>query len=171
MGLTQQQQAYYMGEALKEAQKAAALGEVPIGAVVVVDQQIVGRGFNLRERFEDPSQHAEFQAILAASRMFKTWRLPNAQVFVTIEPCIMCAGLMQQARIQAVYYGAEDYKAGGVHSMYQILEDERLNHQVEVHSGVRSDEAQALMKNFFQAIRKRQKAKKRARKMQAQGDN
>lgn len=171
MGLTQQQQAYYMGEALKEAQKAAALGEVPIGAVVVVDEQIVGRGFNLRERFEDPSQHAEFQAILAASRALKTWRLPNAQVFVTIEPCIMCAGLIQQARIQDVYYGAEDYKAGGVHSMYQILEDERLNHQVEVHAGIKADEAQTLMKDFFQAIRKRQKAKKRARKMQVQEGN
>ncbi|WP_206212047.1 tRNA adenosine(34) deaminase TadA [Weissella coleopterorum] len=162
--LTETQIHTWMGEALGEAKKAYALGEVPIGAVVVLDGQIIGRGFNLRERFEDPSQHAEFQAVLEASRHQKSWRLPDAHLFVTIEPCIMCAGLLQQARIKTVYYGAEDPKAGGVHSMYHLLEDERLNHQVEVHQGIRATEASALMKAFFKAIRIRQKAAKKARR-------
>lgn len=159
-----------MGAALVEAKKAYALGEVPIGAVVVLDGQIIGRGFNLRERFEDPSQHAEFQAVLEASRNQKSWRLPEAELFVTIEPCIMCAGLLQQARIKTVYYGAEDYKAGGVHSMYHLLEDDRLNHQVEVHQGVRETEASALMKDFFRAIRIRQKAAKKVRRQREDQD-
>ncbi len=162
--LTEQQIHTFMGAALVEAKKAYALGEVPIGAVVVLDGQIIGRGFNLRERFEDPSQHAEFQAVLEASRQQKSWRLPEAELFVTVEPCIMCAGLLQQARIKTVYYGAEDYKAGGVHSMYHLLEDDRLNHQVEVHQGVRATEASTLMKDFFKAIRIRQKAAKKARR-------
>ncbi|MCM0582939.1 nucleoside deaminase [Weissella diestrammenae] len=150
----------FMGEAIQEAKKAAALGEVPIGAVVVLNGQIIGRGFNLRERFHDPSQHAEFQAILAASRYMKSWRLTGAQVFVTIEPCIMCAGLIQQARIESVYYGAADPKAGGVESMYHILSDSRLNHQVAVYPGVRAEETGNLLRHFFRAIRQRRKQEK-----------
>lgn len=162
--LTPEQIDHFMGEAIMEAHKAEALGEVPIGAVVVVDGQIIARGFNLRERLKDPSQHAEYQAIVEASRVLHSWRLPDAQVFVTLEPCIMCAGLIQQTRITDVYYGAEDPKAGGVHSMYHLLEDERLNHQVQVHQGVRAAETSEMLTNFFRKIRAQQKAAKRARK-------
>ncbi|MDR3190373.1 MAG: nucleoside deaminase [Lactobacillaceae bacterium] len=158
--LTDAQIDWFMQQAIIEARKAEALGEVPIGAVVVIDGKIVARGFNLRERLQDPSQHAEYQAIVEASRLQRSWRLPDAQVFVTLEPCIMCAGLMQQARVTDVYYGAEDPKAGGVHSMYHLLEDERLNHQVTVHSGIREAETSQMLTNFFKTIRKRQKARK-----------
>ncbi|MDR3241901.1 MAG: nucleoside deaminase [Lactobacillaceae bacterium] len=163
--MTPEQIEFYMGEAIKEANKAGALGEVPIGAIVVLDGKIVGRGFNLRERFQDPSQHAEFQAILEATRNVHSWRLPEAQVFVTIEPCIMCAGLIQQTRIQDVYYGAEDPKAGGVHSMYHLLDDQRLNHQVEVHSGIREQETGDLLRSFFKAVRAKNKVAKKAQKL------
>ncbi|KRN32300.1 tRNA adenosine(34) deaminase TadA [Weissella halotolerans] len=162
--LTPEEVEYFMGQALQEAKKAAALGEVPIGAVVVLKGQIIGRGFNLRERAQDASQHAEVMAITEASRYLHSWRLPEAQLFVTLEPCIMCAGLIQQTRIDKLYYGAEDPKGGAVNSLYQILADQRLNHQVEVNAGVRQSEASQLLKAFFKAIRQRQKAVKRARK-------
>ena len=159
--LTPEQVDYFMGEAIKEAKKAGALGEVPIGAVVVQHGEIIGRGFNLRERLEDASQHAELQAITEANRLVKSWRLPDAQLFVTLEPCIMCAGIIQQSRISDVYYGAEDPKAGAVHSMYHILEDERLNHQVHVHQGIREQESGDMLRNFFREIRKQKKAEKK----------
>lgn len=165
--LTPEEIDFFMGQAILEAKKAGALGEVPIGAVVVQDGRIISRGFNLRERFEDASQHAEFQAILEANRFLKSWRLPDAQLFVTLEPCIMCAGLIQQTRITDVYYGAEDPKAGGVHSMYHILEDDRLNHQVQVHQGIREQETGDLLRDFFRAIRKQKKAAKKARQAAA----
>lgn len=152
---------YYMSEALNEAKKAGMIGEVPIGAVVVYNHQIIGRGFNLRERAQDGTQHAELISITEASRYLGSWRLPEAQLFVTLEPCVMCAGLIQQVRIGDVYYGAEDPKAGAVHSLYRILEDQRLNHQVQVHAGVREDEAGAMLKKFFRAIRKRKKEERK----------
>jgi tRNA(adenine34) deaminase len=161
--LTPEEIDYFMGEALIEAKKAGQLGEVPIGAVVVLDGEIIGRGFNMRERLEDASAHAEIMAITEANRRVKSWRLPEAQLFVTLEPCIMCAGVIQQARFPEVYYGAEDPKAGAVHSLYHILEDDRLNHQVEVHSGVREAESSHLLKDFFKAVRARKKAEKKAR--------
>lgn len=163
--LTADQIHYFMGEALHEARKAALIGEVPIGAVVVQDGQIISRAFNLREHLQDGSQHAEYQAILEANRLQHSWRLPEAQLFVTLEPCIMCAGLIQQTRITDVYYGADDAKGGGVTSMYELLTDERLNHQVAVHAGVRAQEASALLKAFFKAVRKRKKAAKKARQL------
>jgi tRNA(adenine34) deaminase len=162
---------YFMGEALVEAKKAGALGEVPIGAVVVLDGEIIGRGFNLRERTQDASTHAEMMAITEANRRVKSWRLPDAQLFVTLEPCIMCAGVIQQTRFPEIYYGAEDPKAGAVHSLYHLLEDERLNHQVDVHSGIREAESSQLLKDFFKAVRKRKKAEKQARRMADQGSS
>ncbi|GEA94794.1 tRNA specific adenosine deaminase [Weissella viridescens] len=155
---------YFMGQALYEAKKAGALGEVPIGAVVVIDGQIVSRGFNLRERMQDATQHAELMAISEANRFEHSWRLPEAQLFVTLEPCLMCAGLIQQTRITDVYYGAADPKGGAVDSLYNVLGDARLNHQVNVVAGVREAECSALLKAFFKAVRKKRKAEKRARK-------
>ena len=166
--LTTDQVNHFMGLALAEARKAAVIGEVPIGAIVVQDGQVVSHAFNLREHMQDGSQHAEYQAIIEANRRLHSWRLPEAQLFVTLEPCIMCAGLIQQTRITDVYYGAADPKAGGVTSMYELLSDKRLNHQVIVHAGVRADEASALLKQFFKAVRKRKKAEKRARRLAAE---
>ena len=163
--LTANQIQYFMGEALREARKAALIGEVPIGAVVVQNGQIISRAFNLREHLQDGSQHAEYQAILEANRFQHSWRLPEAQLFVTLEPCVMCAGLIQQTRITDVYYGAADAKGGGVTSMYELLTDERLNHQVNVHPGVRDQEASVLLKTFFKDVRKRKKAAKKARQL------
>lgn len=160
--LTAEQINYFMSEAMLEARKAGALGEVPIGAVVVYEGEIVGRGFNMRERLEDASQHAEFIAITEANRQLGSWRLPGAQLFVTLEPCIMCAGIIQQTRITDVYYGAADPKAGAVRSLYTLLEDERLNHQVHVHPGVQAEAAQTLLKDFFRAVRQAKKAAKAA---------
>lgn len=166
--LTTNQVDYFMGLALAEARKAAMIGEVPIGAVVVQDGQVVSRAFNLREHMQDGSQHAEYQAIIEANRQLHSWRLPDAQLFVTLEPCIMCAGLIQQTRLTDVYFGADDPKAGGVTSMYELLTDERLNHQVNVHAGVRADEASSLLKQFFKAVRQRKKAEKRQRRLAAE---
>lgn len=166
--LTANQVNYFMGLALAEARKAAMIGEVPIGAVVVQDGQVVSRAFNLREHMQDGSQHAEYQAIIETNRQLHSWRLPDAQLFVTLEPCIMCAGLIQQTRLTDVYYGADDPKAGGVTSMYELLTDKRLNHQVNVHAGVRADEASALLKQFFKAVRQRKKAEKRRQRLAAE---
>ncbi|MBM7616799.1 tRNA(adenine34) deaminase [Weissella uvarum] len=169
--LTSEQIDYFMGQALYEAHKAQAVGEVPIGAVVVQDGKIIGRGFNLRERMQDASQHAELLALTEANRLEKSWRLPEAQLFVTLEPCLMCAGLIQQTRITDVYYGADDPKAGAVRSLYHVLEDERLNHQVTVHPGVRQTEASQLLKAFFKAVRKRRKLERKAMQESASQNN
>lgn len=163
-GLSDAQVAMFMNEAFVEAQKAEALGEVPIGAVVVQGGQIIGRGYNLRESQQDATLHAEFIAVREANKAVGSWRLPNAQLFVTLEPCIMCAGLIQQTRITDVYFGAVDPKAGGVCSMYHLLEDERLNHQVHVHAGVEEERASEQLKAFFKAMRARKKLEKQARK-------
>jgi tRNA(adenine34) deaminase len=162
--LTDEQIAIFMDAAFAEAEKAEALGEVPIGAVVVNEGVIVGRGHNLRETQQDATLHAEFIAIQEANQSLGSWRLPDAQLFVTLEPCIMCAGLIQQTRITDVYFGAVDPKAGGVCSMYHLLEDDTLNHQVEVHAGVQEERASEQLKTFFKAIRARKKLEKQARK-------
>jgi len=162
--LTDEQVELFMEAAFDEAKKAEALGEVPIGAVVVNDGEIIGRGHNLRESQQDATLHAEFIAIREANEQAGSWRLPDAQLFVTLEPCIMCAGLIQQTRITDVYFGAVDPKAGGVRSMYNLLEDERLNHQVHVHAGVQEERAGEQLKTFFKAIRARKKLEKQARK-------
>ncbi len=155
----------FMAAALVEARKAGALGEVPIGAVVVYNGEIVGRGFNMRERLQDASQHAEFIAITEANRQLGSWRLPDAQLFVTLEPCIMCAGIIQQTRITDVYYGADDPKAGAVRSLYHLLEDQRLNHQVHVHAGVQAEVASSMLKRFFKDIRQAKKRAKQQRRL------
>ena len=163
-GLSDAQIEMFMNEAFVEADKAEALGEVPIGAVIVQDGKIIGRGHNLRETQQDATLHAEFIAMREANQTVGSWRLPNAQLFVTLEPCIMCAGLIQQTRITDVYFGAVDPKAGGVCSMYHLLDDERLNHQVTVHEGIEEERASQQLKVFFKAMRARKKLEKQARK-------
>jgi len=143
----------YMALALDEARRAAALGEVPIGAVVVCDGALVASGHNRREIDQDPAGHAEFLAIRAASSALERWRLSDCTVYVTLEPCPMCAGLMHQARIARCVYAAPDPKAGALGTLYDLSSDERLNHRFEVTSGVRADESAGLLRDFFRDLR------------------
>ena len=145
----------YMKMALAEARKAYQRAEVPIGAVVVCDDQVVGRGFNLREQTQDPTSHAEMIALREAAENEASWRLEDCQLYVTLEPCPMCAGAILQSRIKRLVYGASDPKAGAVKSLYQLLDDDRFNHQVEVEAGVMEAESAQLLKDFFRELRQR----------------
>ncbi len=143
----------YMREALIEAEKARDKGEVPIGAVVVRYGEIVGRGHNLRETDKDPTAHAEMIAIRDASKNLGGWRLTDCSLYVTIEPCPMCAGAIYQSRIVELVYGAPDLKAGAAGTLYNIVQDERLNHRMNLISGVLQDESATMMKDFFRKLR------------------
>lgn len=146
---------FFMNEALKEAKKAFQLGEVPIGAVIVKDGVIIGRGYNKKECLKDATNHAEIIAIKEASATIGGWRLTGCEMYVTIEPCVMCAGALYQTRIDKVYIGSMDSKGGGVNSLYRILSDERLNHIVEYEVGVLEKESKAIMQLFFKKLRSR----------------
>lgn len=139
----------YMRIALDEAEKAAASGEVPVGAVVVSDGLVLARDHNRREVSGDPSAHAEMLALRAACARLGDWRLPDAAVYVTLEPCAMCAGALVLARVGKVAFGASDPDAGAGGSAYNILEDGRLGHRVEVIAGILEDECRELLKGFF----------------------
>ena len=141
--------------ALKQADYAAVIGEVPIGAVVVRQHRVIGTGHNLRELSQDAVGHAEIFAIHEACEALHSWRLENCDLYVTIEPCLMCAGAIINARIRHLYYGAPDPKAGAVDSLYHVMNDHRLNHQVKVTRGIYGDLAAKKMKDFFRARRKR----------------
>lgn len=156
---SQDQIDYFMQVALNEAKIAEKDGEVPVGAVIVKDNQIISRAHNHREAYQLATAHAELLVIEDANQTLKSWRLENTALFVTLEPCIMCAGAIINARIPAVYYGAEDAKGGGTRSLYRLLEDERLNHRVDVHTSIRSEEGGALLQNFFRKVRLRRKKK------------
>jgi tRNA(adenine34) deaminase len=145
--------AEYMRLALEEARMALRIGEVPVGAVVVRDGAILSRAHNLRETSRDSSAHAEILALRAASWASDSWRLLNATLYVTKEPCIMCAGALVNSRISRLVYGCRDEKAGGVESLYHIPSDKRLNHQIEVVSGVLEAESAEILKSFFKARR------------------
>lgn len=144
----------FMREALAEAKIAFEKGEIPIGAVIVRDGEILARDHNRREEQADPTAHAEILVMREAGRVLGGWRLPNTTLYVTIEPCPMCAGALVQARVARVVYGAADSKAGAVHSLYTITEDDRLNHRLEVTGGVLAEEAANLMRDFFRTRRK-----------------
>ncbi len=150
--------AYWMGIALREANKAGDRGEIPIGAVVVKDGTVVGRGYNLREGKHDPVAHAEIIAIRQAARRLGNWRLTGARLYVTLEPCLMCMGAILLARIDTVVFGCYDPKAGAAGSLYDLSNDARLNHRVSLVPGVRGEECSALLSNFFAALRRRKKA-------------
>ena len=152
----------FMCEALEEARLAAEEGEVPIGAVVVCEGEVVARAHNRRETDLDPSAHAEFSAMVAASRALGRWRLSGCTVYVTLEPCLMCAGLMVNARIDRCVYGAADPKGGALGTLYDVSHDSRLNHEFEVESGVLGEEAADQLRDFFRARRAQAKAAKRA---------
>lgn len=147
----------FMQEALKEAEKALALEEIPIGCVLVKDGQIIGRGHNARETLDRAILHAEMMAIEEANARIGNWRLLDTTLFVTIEPCVMCSGAIGLARIPKVIYGATNPKFGAAGSLYNILEDRRLNHRVEVEVGILEAECAGIMQDFFRT--RRQKAK------------
>lgn len=140
---------YFMRLAIDQAKRASAAGEVPIGAVVACQNEAIAEACNHREADCDPSAHAEFSAVLQAARELERWRLPDCTVYVTLEPCIMCAGLMHQARIGRCVFGAADAKAGALGSLYRVHADERLNHAFSVTPGVLEDECATLLKDFF----------------------
>ena len=144
----------FMEAALKEAEAAAARGEVPVGAVIVQDQRVIAAAFNQREQLHDPTAHAEMIAITQAAESLGSWRLERCRLYVTLEPCPMCAGAILQARIPFVVYGATDPKAGAVDSLFQLLRDDRLNHRAEVVSGVLAPECGAILTEFFAAQRR-----------------
>ena len=145
----------YMKEALKEARKAYRKGEVPVGAVIVRRDEIIARGHNLRETGKSPLAHAEIIAIGKAAEKLGGWRLTESQIYVTIEPCVMCAGAILQARIDQVFIGAMDKKAGGAGSVYDLLGDGLLCHVPRVVKGVLEDECSAIMKEFFRELRRK----------------
>lgn len=166
--------------AMRQASIAADLGEVPIGAVVVYDPidpatrkhvlekpQLIAAACNRRETDQDPAGHAEFMALKAASAALGRWRLAGCTVYVTLEPCVMCAGLMHQSRVDRCVYGATDDKAGALGTLYSIHADERLNHQFEVTPGVLGDECRLQLKAFFKELRAKRKERSRKADKQA----
>lgn len=151
---------FFMKEALIEAQKAAAKDEVPIGAVVVHQGKIIGRGHNLRELEQDATLHAEIKAIRQANQHLGSWRLEDCELFVTLEPCPMCSGAMILARLKKVTFGAFDPKAGTAGTFMNLLQDERFNHQVAVEQGILEEECQEVLRTFFKKLRQRNKERK-----------
>lgn len=142
-----------MREAMKEAQKAADKQEVPIGAVIVKDNKIIARGHNLKETASDAAAHAEMIAIRKACRKLENWRLLNSTIYVTLEPCLMCMGALIQARISRLVFSCYDPKAGACGSLYDVSNDKRLNHRIEVTAGIMAGECEKNLKDFFRKLR------------------
>lgn len=139
----------FMYAALTEAEKAFEDGEVPIGAVVVHNDRIIGRGYNQTERLKDPTAHAEMLAITAAANKLQDWRLNGCSLYVTAEPCVMCTGAAVAARIQTIYFSIYEPKFGACGSLYNIAEEGKLNHKIKIYSGIYAEESSRLMKEFF----------------------
>lgn len=158
---TDEEKNLFMREAIQEAQLAQEKGEVPIGAVVVYQGEIIGRGHNLRETTQNAVTHAEMLAIQEACEAVGSWRLEDCQMFVTLEPCVMCSGALVLSRVDEVYYGATDPKGGAVESLYQLLTDNRLNHRVYVEKGIMEEDCRKLLKDFFKALRQKKKTTKK----------
>ncbi|MGI6747072.1 MAG: tRNA adenosine(34) deaminase TadA [Anaerovoracaceae bacterium] len=145
----------FMLEAFKEAEKALSINEVPIGAIIEKDGIIIGRGHNKTETAKDPTAHAEMIAIREAAQKLGGWRLLGCRMYVTTEPCSMCAGAIVLARIEKVFIGTPDPKTGACGSLMNILQDERLNHSVQIETGIMQQQCEKLMKSFFQKLRKK----------------
>lgn len=154
---------FYMREAIKEAKKAEEKGEVPIGAVIVVADEIIARAHNLRETEQSSIAHAEVLAIDQACKRLGTWRLEEAELYVTLEPCPMCAGAIMLSRVKRVIYGAADPKGGCAGTFMNILQDERFNHQSDVKTGILEQECGGMLSEFFRNLRKRKKAEKKSK--------
>lgn len=145
---------YWMRKALALARKAQSLGEVPIGALIVKDNQVIATAYNLREKHQSPLSHAEMIAIHKAAKKLNSWRLEGCTLYVTLEPCVMCAGTLWQSRIERVVFGARDPKGGAVETLYQIGSDTRLNHRYAVVGGVLEKECGKILSDFFKKLRK-----------------
>lgn len=158
---TQEEKEYYMKEALLEAEKARVIDEVPIGAVLVRDGEIIGRGYNQRESTNRAITHAEILAIDEANQTIDNWRLENCALFVTVEPCVMCSGAIVLSRIPYVFYGAPDYKGGTAGTLMNLLEEERFNHQSQVEAGILEEACREMLMQFFSDLRQRRKAEKK----------
>ncbi len=153
-GLTQDElDRRYMRQALDVARQALPAEDVPVGALVVHEHRIIGRGYNQREQLQDPTAHAEMIALTAAAAYIGHWRLEDCTLYVTLEPCVMCAGAMVLARLPRLVYGAVDPKAGACQSLFTITQDRRLNHRVETCGGVLADECGELLREFFRRRR------------------
>nr|WP_258535815.1 tRNA adenosine(34) deaminase TadA [Bacillus sp. 03113] len=155
--MQENQDEYFMMEAILEAKKAELAGEVPIGAIIVLNGEIIARAHNLRESNQSAVAHAELLAIEKACEKIGSWRLEGAKLYVTLEPCPMCTGAIILARIQKVIFGASDPKAGCCGTLMNLLQDSRFNHQCEVVSGLKAEECGQLLSQFFSEIRKRKK--------------
>ncbi|MFF2484250.1 tRNA adenosine(34) deaminase TadA [Paenibacillus sp. NPDC058071] len=147
----------WMQQAIEEARKAELIGEVPIGAVVVKNGEIIGRGYNLRETKHDPTAHAEMVAIREACEHLGAWRLLDCTLYVTLEPCPMCAGAIVQSRVKRVVYGTEDPKAGCAGTLMNLLQEPRFNHETELTSGILRPECASLLTEFFRKLRNKNK--------------
>ena len=150
-------QEYFMKQALKEAEKAYKKLEVPVGAVIVKDGTIIARGYNQKETKKDTTKHAEIIAIQKASKKLGSWRLIDCEMYVTLEPCSMCAGAIINSRIKKIYIGIMDQKTGAVGSVLNLLEDYKFNHKVEIESGIMQKECEKILKDFFKELRKSKK--------------
>ena len=152
----------YMRVALQLAEKAAENGEVPVGALVVFQGEIIGTGVNSRESDHDPTAHAEIVAMREAGRRLRSWRLDGCSLYVTLEPCPMCAGAMVNARIERLVFGAEDPKAGAITSLFNLADDQRLNHRIgEISGGVLAEQCGEALKTFFRTRRKEKQSEKK----------
>lgn len=147
----------FMKEALKEAKKAYNKLEVPVGAVIVKDGQIIARAHNLKESKKDTTKHAEILAIQKASKKLDSWRLLDCEMYVTLEPCTMCAGAIIQARVSKLYIGTMDYKTGACGSILNVLEDYTFNHKVEYETGILKEECESILQEFFKELRTKNK--------------
>ena len=150
-----QEKEKFMKEALKQAQKAYEKEEIPVGAVIVKNHKIIARAYNEKEDKQDSTKHAEILAIQKASKKLKTWRLTDCEMYVTLEPCSMCAGALIQARIKKVYIGTMDEKTGACGSVLNLLEDYEFNHKVEVETGILQKNCEQILKNFFKKMQKK----------------
>lgn len=155
---------HYMREAIIEARKAEEKAEVPIGAIIVLDGKIIARAHNLRECEQNAIAHAELLAIDQACKEIRSWRLENAELYVTLEPCPMCSGAIILSRIKRVIYGAADPKGGCAGTLMNLLQDDRFNHKSEITSGVLEAECGSLLSSFFKGIRERKKLEKQAKR-------
>lgn len=161
---------HFMEQAIALANKAEAINEIPVGAVLVANGEVIGQGYNQSITLNDPSAHAEMIAIRAAGQYLKNYRLIDCTLYVTLEPCPMCAGLLVHSRITRLVFGAKDAKTGSAGSVMNIANHEDLNHQVIITSGIKADECSALLSSFFKRRRKEIKADKMARKLKEQSD-
>lgn len=151
----------YMKIALKEAKKASKIGEIPVGAIIVKNGEVISKGYNKKQTKNDPTEHAEIIAIKKACKKLGEWRLLDCEMYVTLEPCAMCAGALIQSRLKKIYIGTMDEKTGSCGSVFNLLKDYKFNHVVEIETGVLSDECSKIIKDFFKDLRELKKQNRR----------